>query len=110
MGKIEWDELEIPQESAGTVDWTEQEQACIDAGGHRYLMNITEGSATIFCQGCNHDPTDGYIENISTGDIPVTVKIEVIHYPANPSHADEYDVFYETEIDIDRLIQAKGLV
>lgn len=106
MGKIEWDELIGPPEFSGrAIDWTEQEQACVDAGGHHYLMNITEGSAKIFCEGCEHDPTDGYIESISTGDIPVTVKIEVTHYPANPNHADEYDVFYETDIDVERLVK-----
>ena len=103
MGKIEWDELEIPQESAGTVDWTEQEASCVAAGGHYYLLDINEGIASIQCGTCENDPNQGYIENIVMTGIPVKVEIEVIHYPANPSHADEYDVFCETTIDSERL-------
>jgi hypothetical protein len=99
MTSIDWEAFIAPPEPPADP----QEAACLEAGGHYYLLDIQEGLANIYCDNCGLDPNDGYSENIVMEGLPVTVKIEVIHYPANPNHADEYDVFYEVELDTERL-------
>jgi hypothetical protein len=80
-----------------------KEAECVKAGGHAYVLAVNEGSASLRCEKCDLDPVDGYSESINLEGIPVTLDIETIHYPANPNHADEWDVFHHLAVDVSRL-------
>lgn len=74
---------------------------CHSHGGHFYALEITDGRASIQCEECGEEPISDSYELINFGPIPVTCVVDVTHYPANPNHADEYDVDLVVEIDDD---------
>jgi hypothetical protein len=95
------DALDKPVEPYVPAD--PREAACVEGGGHFYVLTIEEGSVSIACSTCDEDPTQGYVEVINI-EIPVTCKVDVTHYPANPNHADEYDVDYTVALDLSRIV------
>jgi hypothetical protein len=92
-----WDSVDL---EAALQLWRKESCEEFTGGKHPFELTVEEGSASVACAVCRHNPLDegDLNEYLSFGPIPVEVKVRGIVYPGGPWGSTEYDVEVEVTL------------